>query len=356
MLMNVKNTTILKNIFDYISSGGTKTLLKLIKYNKMLQKRLNISIKDYQNFNNIKLEIIPVESNKLKRANNYFINFNKEIKDYQILFDDIIQDKKRIYITSDDKVNKIKVEINGFFTSISELFHTKRYGQFAGCDCIKQINFTRFCGNNIFDMSEMFYGCSSLTKVSISEFNSKNVKNMSYMFYGCSSLDDLDLSKINTENVSNMFCMFSKCSSLKELDFSNFNTKNAVNFGNMFENCKNLKKMKNFNLNTNQVTNMSSMFEGCESLTFINTSNFKTNKVYSFENMFKNSLELSYLDISNFVFNNNAYVREMFSGCHDMLKKEMKAQNKRLKGEAFYDDPKKRVYDNEIYNEIDNEI
>ena len=86
------------------------------------------------------------------------------------------------------------------------------------------------------------------------------------------------------------------------------------------------------------------MFEGCGSLTYINTSSFKTDKVYSFENMFKNCFQLSYLDISIFKFNNNAYTREMFSGCHNKLKEEMKAQNIKLKEEAFYDDEEKPAF------------
>ena len=158
MLLTVKSPQILKLLTNYIEP---KNALNLIKYNKLLQKRLNLSIKDYKSFINIILEIIPVEPEKLKREKNYFINLTKEIKYYDIYFDDNIQDKNRIYFTKNDKINKIKVVLNGDFTNLSELFYTKKHGQYGSCDCIKEIHFIKFTGENIIDMNSMFYGCSN---------------------------------------------------------------------------------------------------------------------------------------------------------------------------------------------------
>ena len=64
MLVTVKSPEILKLLTNYVEP---KNVLNLIKYNELLQKRLNLSIKDYKSFINIKLEIIPVEPEKLKR-------------------------------------------------------------------------------------------------------------------------------------------------------------------------------------------------------------------------------------------------------------------------------------------------
>ena len=46
MLKNIKSLYIIKEIFSYIKKGNLK--LKLIKYNKKLQKRMNINLLDYR--------------------------------------------------------------------------------------------------------------------------------------------------------------------------------------------------------------------------------------------------------------------------------------------------------------------
>ena len=57
MLKNVKSSYIILNFFEYITE---KKKLKLLKYNKLLQKRLNISINNYIHF---KAKYIIYESN-----------------------------------------------------------------------------------------------------------------------------------------------------------------------------------------------------------------------------------------------------------------------------------------------------
>ena len=338
MLLNIKSPVISKLLLEkYILDD---VYMKLFKYNKLHQKKFGLSFQDYKDYNPIKIELIPVEPNKLKKAHNYFINFKRNKKNFSVYFNDSKERTQKEYFTKEDNIYKININIKRKTNDISELFYIKKYGEFAGCDCIKEIKFTKFLRNDIKDMSSLFYNCSSLTKIHFAEFHSENVTNMSYMFFGCSSLSILDLSKFNTEKVTNMFCMFSKCSSLTELDFKNFDTKNVVNMANMFEKCEKLIVLKNFNFITDNVTNMSGMFVDCASLKFINVSQFFTFNVFSFEEMFKGCSQLSYLDITGFIFKNDANMREMFSSCNENFIEEIKQQNPYLKEEAFYNDEK----------------
>ena len=346
MLTQVKSHLILQTILNNIDE---RKAMKLIRYNKAHQKKLKLTLEDFKNFIQVKVEVIPVHWDKLKKAKNFFVNFGKDKNKFLVYFNDNNIPIDRDYIKPEDKVEKITLIIIRT-QSLSELFYNKKQGIYSGCDCIQEINFIRFFNRDIIDMSCMFYGCSMLTKINFSKFITEKVKNMSYMFYGCTSLKTIDLSLFNTENVTNMFGMFSKCSSLEELDFKSFNTKNVVNMGNMFEKCSKLKNMKNFNFSTYNVTNMSCMFEDCFSINYINSSHFLTYNVYSFDNMFKNCFLLTYLDISYFKFRNDATMREMFSNCDDNFKKEMKSQNSKLKPEAFYEDDDKRQIRNRFLN------
>ena len=45
LLKNIKSNFILKKLFDYIHKGKT---LKTIRYNKIIQKRINININHYK--------------------------------------------------------------------------------------------------------------------------------------------------------------------------------------------------------------------------------------------------------------------------------------------------------------------
>ena len=52
---NIKSNYLLKNMFDYIKKNE---FLEIIKYNKKLQKRTNLSIKDYKEYSE---EYTPIE-------------------------------------------------------------------------------------------------------------------------------------------------------------------------------------------------------------------------------------------------------------------------------------------------------
>ena len=336
MLFGLKSQVIWKLILErYV---GENKYMKLFKYNKKHQVKYGLSLYDYKYFIPIKIELIPIEPDKLPRKKNYFINFKLQRKNYDIYFNDSNEIIKKDYFTPKDKVYKIRINLKHEVKDVSELFYIKENSNDLRDDCIKEIKFTRFFDNNIEDMSNMFYKCSSLTKIDFSEFYSKNVKNMSNMFFECFSLNSVNLSKFNTENVTNMSGMFSNCSSSEELDFSKFNTKKVINMENMFENCQLLEKLKNFHFKTNNVINMSNMFKGCSFIPFIELTSFETDKVESFSSMFKRCYGLSYIDISCFKFKKDAITKEMFSDCNKLLKTIIKKQNKYLQEEAFTDE------------------
>ena len=71
---NIKSVYILKLIFNNLH---IKKLLEIFRYNKYMQKKVQISIEDYKDYSKIysqiEIEIIP-EKNKYGK----FININKE--------------------------------------------------------------------------------------------------------------------------------------------------------------------------------------------------------------------------------------------------------------------------------------
>ena len=212
IIEKIKSRYILSKIYGNIPK---KKKLGIVKYNKKIQNRLNLSTKDYKEFSEtftqIEIEIIPAKDKYGK-----FINIYTNDEFYHIYFNDNkeeIKDKYEIY--EEDKVFKIKIKIDYQVKSFEYLF--------SDCECIESIYFTKFHRNNINNMSMMFSRCSSLKEVNASNVITNNVTNMSWMFSGCSSLKELDLSNFNTNNLIDISGLFSKCSSLIKINISNFN-------------------------------------------------------------------------------------------------------------------------------------
>ena len=201
-LGNIKSDYFLQKIYDIMNK---KKSLELVKYNKKLKNRVNLSLKDYkkysETFSSIEIEIIP-KRNKYGK----FISINKNEKSYyHIYFNDNKEEtKNKFNIDEKDKIKRINIKIDYQVKLFENLFKS--------CRCIESINFKKFSRNNITIMSYMFHGCSLLKELILSNFNTNNVKNMSYMFYRCSSLKELNLSNFNTNNDINMSCMFDGCS------------------------------------------------------------------------------------------------------------------------------------------------
>ena len=128
-LNNIKNNYFLKIIFDNLAKNKS---LGIIKYNKKIQNRLNLSINDYKLYSEhspIELELIPI-----KNSLGIFINIpNNEEGFYHIYFDDKKEEIKRNHLNKKDKVAKIKIIIDYQITSFQNLFNK--------CTCLESINF-----------------------------------------------------------------------------------------------------------------------------------------------------------------------------------------------------------------------
>ena len=139
LIDNLKSRYILSKIINIMSK---KKKLKIVKYNKKIQNRLNLGVKDYkeysETFTPIEIEIIPT-----KGKYGEFININENDKlYYHIYFNDNKEEIKNKYkIEEEDKVTKIKIIIDYQVKSFKDLF--------SWCNCIESINFKKFYRNNV---------------------------------------------------------------------------------------------------------------------------------------------------------------------------------------------------------------
>ena len=148
IIENIKSRYILSKIYNNMT---IKKKLEIVKYNKRIQNRLNLSVNDYKEYCEIEIEIIPTKDKYGEFIN---IDVNDELY-YHIYFNDNKEEIKNKYeINEEDKVTKIKIIIDYQVKSFNHLF--------SECGCIESINFKKFYRNNITDMSSMFRGCSSL--------------------------------------------------------------------------------------------------------------------------------------------------------------------------------------------------
>ena len=78
-LNNIKSDYFLQKICDYLNR---KKSLEIFKYNKNIQKRLNININNYKEYSeiysSIEIELMPIENNDGK----LFINIPEDEKKY----------------------------------------------------------------------------------------------------------------------------------------------------------------------------------------------------------------------------------------------------------------------------------
>ena len=117
---NIKSRYILSKIYDNMTK---KKKLEIVKYNKKIQNRINLSIKNYkeysESFTPIEIEIIPTKGKYGK-----FINIDENDKlYYHIYFNDNKEEIKNKYeIEEEDKVTKIKEyiqNINKFYFKLA---------------------------------------------------------------------------------------------------------------------------------------------------------------------------------------------------------------------------------------------
>ena len=162
---NVKSDIIIKKIFNIMEK--TKSL-KIMKYSKKLQKRFNLSIKDYKEYS---LICSPIEIELKHDDEKYgkFINIPNEDKEYyHIFFGNSNEEIKRNYLKQNEKVEMIKIIIDYQAKSFEKLF--------KDCNCISSIFFKKFHRITITDMRCMFDGCLSLKELNLSRFSTDNEK------------------------------------------------------------------------------------------------------------------------------------------------------------------------------------
>ena len=160
-LKNVKSDYFIQKFFGYMTE---RKYLEAIRYNKSIQKRINININHYkaysEEYSSIELDIIPIKGKYSK-----FINIKEEDKKYfHIYFNDNKKEEiENTLLNKDDNISKISIIIDYQIKSFSELFYYR--------DCIESIKFKKFYRNNVTDMSDMFWGCSSLKELNLNNFN-----------------------------------------------------------------------------------------------------------------------------------------------------------------------------------------
>ena len=255
MLNKIKSPYILGIILK--QNLGVKACMEIIKYNKKLQKKLNISLNDYKNYKKIELELIPLADFDDIDEEYYFININKSDKSYyHIYFDNKKEETNQNFVKQGHTVKTIKIIIDEKIKSFKDLF--------SFCNGLKEISITKCNRNDITPMNMLFYEWEELIKVDLSKLKTDNVENMSYMFKGCSKLNYINISNFNTSKVTNMKLMFSECIALRNLIMTNFNTKNVTDMSEMFYNCKKLIDFDVTCLNIPTKSRIDRMFYYCD--------------------------------------------------------------------------------------------
>ena len=108
ILRIIKSNFILKKFFDY---PNKRKSLEIIKYNKNIQKRMNININNYkeysEKYSSIEIEIKPMK-NKYGRF--IYIKEDEDKEYYHIYYNyNKKEEIKSIYLDKDDKVSKINI-------------------------------------------------------------------------------------------------------------------------------------------------------------------------------------------------------------------------------------------------------
>ena len=129
---NLKNDYFLQKLFDYLLK---KKSLDIIKYNKNIKERINISIKDYKEYSEI-YSSIEIELKPVNNKYGEFINMNENETYYHIYFNDNKEEIKRNYLKENENVDKLKIIIDYQVKSFEELF--------SNCECIEYIYFKKF--------------------------------------------------------------------------------------------------------------------------------------------------------------------------------------------------------------------
>ena len=147
ILESLKSDYFLQKLYDIMPK---KKKLEIVKYNKRVQNRLDLGIKDYkeysETYSSIEIEIIPakgkygrfiyIDENDELYYHIYFNDNKEEIKNKYKIYTEDGMIKHEYYIDEEDKVTKIKIIIDYQVKSFNELFRRFK--------CIESINFNKF--------------------------------------------------------------------------------------------------------------------------------------------------------------------------------------------------------------------
>ena len=131
LLKNVKSHYFIQKFFEYIPERKS---LETIRYNKNIQKRINININHYKVYfetkTSIEIDIIPMKGKYGK-----FINIKEEDEEYYHIYynDNKTKQIKSNSLNKNDKVSKINIIIAYQLKSFYELFYV--------IECIESIYF-----------------------------------------------------------------------------------------------------------------------------------------------------------------------------------------------------------------------
>jgi len=120
-LKKLKSDYFIQKFFNIIPK---KISLEIIKYNKNIQKSLNININNYKKYSEIysskEMEVIP---KKIKYGKFIHIYEEDDEKYYHIYFNNNKEKEvKRTYLDKNDKVSKINIIIDYHIKSLENFF------------------------------------------------------------------------------------------------------------------------------------------------------------------------------------------------------------------------------------------
>ena len=224
------------------------------KNNKNQKKTIGNEKKDAslktQNLKN-KLEI-QKEENKIVRMKYLLDDCYFECNKYMRIFGEEFTEKNK------DKCTMVIAEKEYKIVTMIDMDEFERYGINKKNKTVEII----LIGEEIKDMSFMFYSCQSLIEVDFSLFNTEKITNMSLMFMYCGSLTRVIFPEYNTRDLTNMAWMFDGCENLTQVNFSSFDTQKVTDMQNMLSECMRLNKVDLSSFDIQNVENMSSMFYG----------------------------------------------------------------------------------------------
>ena len=144
LFKNIKSDYFLEKVFNNLEK---KKKLNIVKYNKNVNKRLNVNINDYkeysEKYSSIEIEIKPIEPINGEYCDFFNIKTREEEdgRYYHIYFNNNEEEEKRNFISKYEEIKIIKIIIDYQVKSFQGLFYK--------CDCIESINFKKFYRNNI---------------------------------------------------------------------------------------------------------------------------------------------------------------------------------------------------------------